>query len=70
MSTVRAADLPEGSVVATTKRVWIKRRDRIDGPYWIAAEAYAFPVSNLAIDSELRHGADVLRVGDGQGQPC
>jgi hypothetical protein len=68
---VRAADLPEGSIVAQAKRVFHKTVDDLDLP-WIYAEAGSMYVNNASddeVDDALDGGATVLRHGYGEEQP-
>ena len=58
----RAADLPEGSVVANAGSAWIKRSPGTS-PWRSTAGIY---VPDELVDEALSRGADVLRVGDGR----
>lgn len=56
--TVRAVDLPVGSVVATARSAWIKHPnlwERTNGAFY----------ADRDLDSVLAEGAEVLRVGTG-----
>lgn len=69
MTIPRAADLPIATVAATKKRVWIKRYEREDGPYWIEAGAFAVQVSDRQMQAEMDvEPVEVLRVGDGSAR--
>jgi hypothetical protein len=60
----RAEDLPVGSVVAAQGLAWIKGADE----WWSATGvAREHPYPNGEIDLRLGSGAQVLRVGTGQG---
>lgn len=66
-ATVKAADLPEGSVVAKGKRLYLKSVDDIDLP-WIYAEADSMYVNNAddgEVQEALDEGAAVRRHGYG-----
>lgn len=59
----RAADLPEGSVVADAGMAYIKGRDE----WWYGTGLTRhYPYPNPEIDGRLADGANVLRVGNGQ----
>lgn len=60
-----ARDLPIGSIIATDRKAWIKRYDRIDGPYWIGTGAWEVQTTDTVMDGELSDGAKIVRVGDG-----
>lgn len=65
MAEYRAADLPEGSVVATDITVWMASRDADErGPRWDGL--LGSETDDDAIDRLLATGARVLRVGNGQ----
>jgi hypothetical protein len=58
-----AADLPDGSVVATTQQVWIK--DHPDSDHqWSCSDGC--PSDDADIDRYLELGLQVLRVGTGK----
>jgi hypothetical protein len=60
--TPRAADLPEGSVVAEIGLAWIKGSQ----DWWYATGIHReHPYLNEEIDQRLAAGAGVLRVGTG-----
>jgi hypothetical protein len=59
MSDVRAADLPDDSVVAVRDRAWIK----IARSYWRCTDGSGG--NDGHIDGLLANGAQVLRVGTG-----
>lgn len=63
MAEYRAADLPEGSVVATEQVAWIKEARFIDVP-WTCSQRGEL-VGNRDVDRALADGAQVLRVGTG-----
>jgi hypothetical protein len=60
----RAADLPQGSVVATTRHVWIKEDASSINP-WAGYCETVRALSDDYIDDRLADGAEVLRVGSG-----
>lgn len=60
MTEYRAADLPEGSVVALNKIAWIKGRD------WWHATGIGSPYLDSDVDQRIDAGAQVLRVGTGE----
>jgi hypothetical protein len=60
----RAADLSEGSVVATDKVAWIKESQFLDVP-WTSSQRGNL-VGNRVVDEALARGARVLRVGTGR----
>jgi hypothetical protein len=57
-ATVKAADLPAGSVVATDREAWVKTYLRTDAP-WVGSS----DKSDDQIDALLAAGAAVLREG-------
>lgn len=64
---IAASDLPEGSVVATEDRAWIKKlrpRSAVAPVWWYSTGSGH--VDDAGIDAELARGAQVLRVGAGQ----
>lgn len=61
MTTPRAADLPEGSVVAIGYVAWIKRT------YGWQVTGMGISVPDDVIDQYLAGSAAVLRAGTGQG---
>jgi hypothetical protein len=80
----RAADLPEGSVVASERTIWLAGRGPegrkrpmerfLDGGRWLTlgydtddGSAVATDVDDDEMDQRLTAGAQVLRVGTGQG---
>ncbi len=68
---IRAADLPEGSIVAKVQRVFHKTVDDLDLP-WIYAEAGSMYVNNASdddVDDAFDDGTTVLRHGYGEDQP-
>ncbi len=60
---VRAADLPEGSIIAARKYVLIKEKAHV----WQSTMGHAW--SNGAVDMLLDEGAPVLRHGYGEDPP-
>lgn len=66
MTAIKAADLPEGSVVAVDTRVLIKRSMEygMDRPNWPSA-GQPTPYTDLEVDGLLDDGAVVLRHGYG-----
>ncbi|MBE1492761.1 hypothetical protein [Plantactinospora soyae] len=62
---IRAADLPDGSVVSSTRTTYIK-----DHPSQTAAwrATRGGPQGDWDVDQALASGAEVLRVGDNSGQ--
>lgn len=61
--TWRAADLPEGSVVATEDRAWIKSNPWPLYP-WNGSDGSEY--DDQMVDEALANGAQVLRVGTGK----
>lgn len=65
MAEVNAADLPEGSVVATRDAVYLKAfESRATNLPWVAA-GFSTPIRDRYVDDLLRNGAAVLRHGYG-----
>lgn len=62
MSTPRAADLPVGSIVATTYQAWIRS---FDGGWLGTNDEHG--ATDEWVQLAMENGAEVLRVGDGQG---
>ena len=61
--TVKAADLPEGSVVATTKFALFRVVDGV-GSVWHSTKS-GRRHNDEGVDQMLQHDAEVLRVGYG-----
>lgn len=59
---VRAADLPDGSVVANHRKAWIKNHPALHYP-WSTTDGSVGQDHN--VDDALANGATVLRVGTG-----
>jgi hypothetical protein len=60
--TVRAADLPEGSTVATDRKAFIKNHPTLTAPWRGTDGGYH---GDWSVQKALDAGAQVLRVGDG-----
>jgi hypothetical protein len=61
-----AADLPEGSVVATEGKAYVRATDGApEGAPWRGTNGGYF--GDWKVDEELANGAQVLRVGTGAG---
>ncbi len=73
MVEVRAADLPEGSIIAKGARIYFRIDDRDDNYPWRSATTGWDAINDHEsgwVDEELRNGATVLRHGYGdEGQP-
>jgi hypothetical protein len=66
VDTATAAELPEGSVVATDRKAWIKVYPGSDAP-WRSTSNLGVGVNNERVQHELDTGrGTVLRVGTGQ----
>ncbi len=64
---VRAADLPEGSIVAQRLHVYVKEEDsRHSLRPWISSVTSC---SDAYVDEVISEGAQVLRRGYGEEQP-
>lgn len=63
-----AADLPEGSIVASRNAVYLKAFDSgaTDWP-WVVTQ-FSTPIRDRGVDELLADGAMVLRHGYGEGQ--
>lgn len=65
MIEVRAADLPEGSIIVSRDAAYIKQRTYgTDAPPW-SATGTGNCLDDPVIDHLLRYGAEVLRHGYG-----
>jgi hypothetical protein len=62
----RAADLPDGSVVANRNKAWIKNHPSGWSPWRSTQGSYEH---DKFIDEALASGATVLRYGYGEDQP-
>jgi hypothetical protein len=66
MTDIKAADLPEGSIVSVDVEVWI-RNDKVRGFPWRSTDGG--DCSDESVQRELRGGgAVVLRHGYGEGE--
>lgn len=61
MTEVRAADLPEGSIVASRHHVYLKQ-----GPGAWSTNFGNYPTGDWAVEDSIVHGARVLRHGYGE----
>jgi hypothetical protein len=62
---VRAADLPDGSIIAARNVVYIKNRPSTYSQWCSTRGAY---LADSLVDQYLHEGATVLRVGYGEGE--